>query len=461
MIRNIFDGLSNFTANLGNGRDKASHSFYSYTPMSQEALLAAYRGAWLPGKIVDIPADDACRMWRAWNAKPEQISAIEAEEKRLGLRIKLRQALKLARLYGGAALLIGTGDADPSLPLNPETVRRGGIRYLTVLSRFQLVAGDIDLDPTSAGFNKPMFYTVSATARQVRVHPSRVVILIGAGVPSYYDAAEQGWGDSVLNKVYQSMLQADGTSANVASLVFEAKVDTIGVPGLMNRISEANYERQLNKRFSLAETAKGINGTLIHDTEEVVGQKQANFANLPDVMDRFFQNVAGAADIPVTRLFGTSAKGMNATGEGDLKNYYDHIKAMQELDLTPAMYVLDECLIRSALGSRPAEVHCAWSSLWQTTEKERADIGLVTAKTAKTLVEAALFPEATLAEATANALIEVGAMPGLEGAIAEFGMERDEPTEEDDLVALPPQDVEPIRDQRERNMNTNVGQKDE
>jgi hypothetical protein len=82
---------------------------------------------------------------------------------------------------------------------------------------------------------------------------------------------------------------------------------------------------------------------------------------------------------------------------------------------------LDECLIRSALGSRPTEVHVEWAPLWQESEKSKADIGKVIADTAKQLSDMMLYTPEALAEATMNALVEAGSMTGLEGAVARFG----------------------------------------
>jgi hypothetical protein len=59
------------------------------------------------------------REWRDWQAEKEQITAIEAEEKRLAIRPKTRKALTWARLYGGAALILGFGDCR-SVPAGPE-----------------------------------------------------------------------------------------------------------------------------------------------------------------------------------------------------------------------------------------------------------------------------------------------------------------------------------------------------
>lgn len=432
----ILDGLQNLVANLGTGRDKAAHAFYAQTVLDDGQLMAAYRSAWLPRKVVDIPALDACRKWRTWTADRNQIAAIEAEEGRLNIKGKTLEAITAARLFGGAAMLIGTGDTDPSKPLVVDRIGSGGIKYVTVLTRQQCAAGQIDQNPASPNFGKPVDYMLNtAGGAMLKVHPSRLVIFLGAKVPNGITNFQPGWGDSVLNSVMDAITQADGSSANVASLIYEAKVDTIGIPGLMTNITDPRYEAQLLKRFGLAEMGKGINGTLVHDAEEVIGQKTASFATLPDILDRFYQNVSGAADIPMTRLFGRSPGGLSATGDSDIRNYYDRVQAMQELEMSPAMHMLDEAIIRSALGNRPEDVHYQWASLWQTSEKERAEIGKLTAETISTLAGSNLFPVETLGEAAANAMIETEALPGLEAAIERLGMGLSDP--EDDTPEVP------------------------
>src|SRR5690606_27695965 len=107
-------------------------------------LLNAYRGAWLPRKIVDIPAFDSVRAWRDWQADGKDIEPIEAEENRLNVRGKVFEARIKARLWGGAAIHIGTGEEDLGKPLDLEGIKKGGIKYLTVLTRRQLSAGEIE-----------------------------------------------------------------------------------------------------------------------------------------------------------------------------------------------------------------------------------------------------------------------------------------------------------------------------
>lgn len=420
-VRAIRDGLVNLVANLGTGRDKAAHTAYGPPVLTEQDAVNAYRSAWLPRKIVDIPAMDACRKWRSWNGEAKEITALEAEEARLGIRGKLLETFIKARLFGGAALYIGTGDRDPSKPLNPERVQKGGIRHVNVLTKRVLSAGELDRDPESPRYGLPAFYTLSAGTRPIDIHPSRLVILRGAEIPDAELAPHMsGWGDSVLTAIYDEIRRADSTSANIASLVFEAKIDVIKIPGFMSMMADPTSEQQVLDRLRLAAMAKGINGTLVLDAEEEFDQKKQEFGSLRDILLAFMQLVSGAADIPVTRLLGQAPGGLNASGESDIRNYYDRIQSIQELELQPALEVLDDCLIRSALGSRPPEVFYTWRSLWQTTDKERADIGKTTAESIKIINETRLIPEDVLSKVAVNMLTESGVAPGLESEMADW-----------------------------------------
>lgn len=424
------DGLVNLVANLGTPRDKAASSFYGLPLLADADAHNAYRGTWLARKVIDIPAMDSCRKWRGWSADQHQISAIEAEEKRLDLQQKLLAAMTRARLAGGAALYIGTGQSNPMLPLKPESIGKGGIRHINVLSKRVLQGGDLDLDPESPGYGLPAFYTLSSgTAGQLRIHPSRLVIVHGAPKPDPELDAGNGWGDSVLLAISKAIKDADATAGNIASLVFEAKVDVIKIPNFMAMLSDPAYEEQMLKRLQLAMMAKGINGALMLDAEEEYSQKQVQFGGMNDLVMTFMQLVSGASDIPMTRLLGQSPGGLNASGESDVRNYYDRISSGQELVLTPALRVLDECLIRSALGSRPPEVFYNWRSLWQTTDTERATIGKTTADTIKTIADTRLIPEDVMSVVAVNMLTEAGVAPGLEAEMQGYSVSSDDDDE--------------------------------
>ncbi|MDE3784921.1 DUF1073 domain-containing protein [Sinorhizobium meliloti] len=442
IIAFVRDSLTNMVASLGTSRDKAAANVYSMPMLTDEELLNAYRGAWLPKKIVDIPAFDSIRAWRDWQAKKPQIEAIEAEEKRLNVMGKLLETRIKARLWGGAALVIGTGDQDLTAPLDVERIGKGGLKYLTVMTRRHLTAGEIDRDPASEWYGKPKVYQLnSADGAQVEIHPSRLVIFNGSQQPDedIVTTTYAGWGDSVLLSVFDAIKQADGTAANIASLVFEAKVNVIRIPDFMQNLGNAEYRAKILERYTLAATAKGINGDLLLDKEEEYEQKTASFATLPEVLMSFLQIVSGAADIPATRLLGQSPAGMNATGESDLRNYYDRLQAMQTVEMTPAMARLDECIIRSALGSRDPDIYYEWAPLWGMSEKEKADVFKTKADAARQLVGSGtgqeIIPRDAVSDALVNTFIEDGSLPGLDAAIEEYGKLAEQDPDDDEVAA--------------------------
>lgn len=432
VLTRMADGLVNLVSGLGTPRDKASGATYTYDPPLQDAeLVNFYRSSWLARKIVQVPAHDAFRKWRNWQAQPDQITALEAEEKRLGLRDKLAEAYWKARLFGGAAVYISDGAADTSKPLDVGRIGKGGIKFLNVMlpKDFEFSQHSLERDPQSPNFNRPSLYRFQTGKGGVNtfgldIHPSRLVVFTGDELPDPDLAIGAGgyrWGESVLQGQQTAIKNAEAVAANVVSLIYEAKVDVINVPNLMSSLSDPAYEARILKRFQLAAMGKGINGTLLLDGEETYSHKSASFSTLDSLLDKFNQIVAGASDIPVTRLLGNSPGGLNSTGEGDQRNYYDHIQSIQETEITPAISTLDEVLIRSALGGRDPDIHYVWASLWQTSDKERAEVGKAGAEIISKLNDTGLYPREALASAGANFMVEHSILPGFDKAIGEGG----------------------------------------
>lgn len=444
VVTYISDRLVNLVSRLGTNLDKGAQSSYVFTPMSAHQLEQAYRSAWLPRKIVDIPALDSVRRWRDWQAGADEIGAIELEEQRLRLKEKILKARIRARLFGGSAIYLGTRDSDPTLPIRLDSIKRGGLEFLTVLSRDDVSPGPLEDNPTDPGYGQPIYYTLGTG---VEVHPSRLAVFTGNPLPRDFSPDDHGqsWGDSILQVVYDTVRQADDTSANIASLVFEAKVDVFKIPNFMRDVGNDAYQQKVVERIRLANVAKGNLAALILDAEEDYVQKQLNLTGLVDVLMGFMQLCSGAADIPLTRLLGQSPGGLNASGEHDLKNYYDRVSASQELEIEPIIETLDEALIRSALGTRPPEIHYNWASLWQTSDSERSQISLRAADTIQKVASTNLIPEEALSNAAVNLLTEIGAMPGLESAVEEWreGLEDEDASDADPESAVARREEDP------------------
>ena len=65
---------------------------------------------------------------------------------------------------------------------------------------------------------------------------------------------------------------------------------------------------------------------------------------------------------------------MNATGESDLKNYYDYVDSQREAKLRPALQKILPVLAMSAWGFVPDDLGFTFPPLWTPTAKEVAEI---------------------------------------------------------------------------------------
>jgi phage-related protein (TIGR01555 family) len=415
------DSMRNFVSGLGGERDKAAGAAFVFALIGRHQLDAMYRGDWLSRKLINIPADDATREWRAWQAKGDQIEKLEEAERKLNLPGKVRSVLKKSRLYGGGALVMGVkGTTDPAKELKPDTVSTDGLEFVHVMARHEINAGEIDRDVMSPFYGEPQYYEVQSSSKgSVRVHPSRVIRFVGHELPSLDIAGADGWGDSVLQVAYDAMAAAGQSHAGIAALIQEAKTDVINIPGLGDILSTKEGSARLTERFQLATMLKSLISTLLLDEKEVWNRHQVTFTGLTDTLTLMLQVVCGAADIPVTRMLGQSPGGLNATGESDLTNYYDHVASEQSNTIEPLLNRLDEILIRSALGSRPDEIYYDWNPLWQMSDSDKSTVAKTKAETFQIDFNAGLIDQAALMKGRVNQLVEDGTYPGLEAALEE------------------------------------------
>ncbi len=380
-----------------------------------------YRGDWLARKIVDIVPYDMVREWREWAGDRPAVAAAEAAERRLGLRKAIQRALTLGRLYGGAAIIVGTNETRPqalAAELDPDTIRPGDIRFLHVVSRWQLGSPVVNRDPLDPWFGEPPYYEVVAPERgALQLHPSRVLRFLGNEWPDP-SLGVSVWSDSILQTLYDAIHAVALTTTGATSLMHEAKVDVVTVPNLSEHLSSAATTAQLSARFSYAAAMKSINNLLLLGDGETWNRQRIDFGGLPQMVQTFLQVAAGAADIPVTRLIGQSPAGLSATGDSDTRNYYDMISSRQEIDLRPQLERLDRLILRSA-GVDPAALTFEFRPLWQLDAAEKATVALSKAQATAAYAGLNLWPAEVTAKLVQAQLVEDGIYPNAETIFAE------------------------------------------
>lgn len=429
------DSLVNLVSGLGTGKDKTTATKFAFSEIDKSQAEMAYRGDWVSRKIVDIPAFDSTREWRNWQAEKDDITELEDAEKNLGLQLKVMNAMRKARLYGGGALVLGVDQGRPEDPLEVDKLGKGCLKFVHAVSKYEISAGEKEWDITSPYYGQPKVYTRNTPngAGMVRLHPSRVIRFVGQEHPD--PAQSDGWGDSVLSIVQDAIIQLGTVGGSLAALIQESKVDVVSIPELSERIRSKDYEGRLKTRFSMASTMKSIFSLLLIDKEEQWQRLQANLAGMPEVMQAFMLMCCGAADIPATRFLGQSPAGMNATGDSDTRNYYDRCSTEQKVFVSPILKPLDDVLQVSVFGKIIDGLVYNWNPLWQLSDAEKADIAVKKSTVMTADVNAGLIDPMVLQKARENQLIEDQLYPGLEQIIDEYGTDYDERAAEQEAMA--------------------------
>jgi uncharacterized protein len=399
------DSFVNFSMNLGIGSDNPmTDSTYGFNPITRNRTLLEWihRGSWLGGVAIDVVADDMTRagVELLGTLKPDQIEAINEDATALGIWNSTNEGLKWARLYGGGILVHLVDGQDMESPLRMNTIRKGQYRGVLALDRWMVEPSLNDL-VTDFGpdMGLPKYYSVVATApglARMRIHHSRCFRLEGIKLPYWQRLMENLWGLSVMERFYDRMVAYDSASTGAAQLVYKAYLRTFKIENMRELVAAGgDAEMGLIKYVEMARRFQGIEGmTIIDSKDDFQADAHSAFGGLSDALAQFGQQLSGALQIPLVRLFGQSPLGFS-TGETDLRNYYDTIKQQQEKQLRVGMTKIYRMLAASAGIQVPEGFKLDFRSLWQLTETEKGEIANRDADTISKAEESGLIDKPT------------------------------------------------------------------
>jgi phage-related protein (TIGR01555 family) len=341
-----------------------------------------YRGSWMVKKVIDCPADDMTRegIHIESDMPPDQIDALTHYWNDLQIWQRINSTLKWARLYGGAIGVLMVKDQNLDTPLRVDTVTKDQFKGILVLDRW-MIWPTLDDVVTEFGpdFGLPRYYNVIADSfslPNMKIHHTRCIRLDGVELPYWQRVAENLWGLSVIEPIWDRMIAFDSATQGAAQLIYKAHLRVIKLPDYRENIASMGKGHnavlaQLNM-IRLMQTNEGLT---VLDKEDEFEANSYNFSGLSDMITQFNQQVSGAADIPMTRLNGQSPAGMNATGDSDLRNYYDGIKSQQEARLRRYVTLLLQLTHRSRFGlPLPEGFNFSFAPLWQLTAVEKSQV---------------------------------------------------------------------------------------
>lgn len=445
----VNDGLQNFQAHLGldtgNLMDGSVYNLTNPITRQPRQLEFMYRGSWIVRTAVDAIADDMTREGVDFgSALPPDINeTLKGQLVDTQTWQGIGDVIRWSRLYGGAIGVIMIDGQDVASPLRPQTVTQGAFKGVLPLSRWELLPTvEQMIDNLGPGLGNPEVYKVGPMALGLQgqtIHHSRVIRMEGVRLPYYQRVAEQGWGLTIVEPMFDRLLAFDSASTGAAQLIFKAYLRTLKVDGLRKILAAGgDAEKALLKNVDFIRRFQSSEGLTLVDGEDDFQTHSYTFAGLDDVLLQFGQQLAGATEIPLVRLFGQSPAGLNSTGESDTRNYYDSIKAKQESKLrAPVSKVLD-IAYRSATGEAPPSgFNYTFNALWQMSEKDKSDIAKSVAESVGGMYDAGIIDRPTALRELKQSSEVTGIFSNItEEQIAEAENEPPEPGEAPNLSGL-------------------------
>lgn len=391
------DGWSNVFTLAGGKRDRTTQGSYQHTQLDQSTLDDLYAGGGIARRIVDLPALDMCREWI--EVQSDNGEAIKQRMEELGLQAFMTRALSQGRLFGGALILMLIDDGrELSEPLNEKAVRR--VDGFRIYDRWQISFTQKQLysDPRMPKYGMPERYDITPySGGRFTVHESRVVRVPGMEVSERKRVENNGWDYSILELGYQALQDLDSTHRSSASIVSDFVQTVMSIKGLTDMLS-SGQESAIVDRLNILDMSRSVLNTLLMDADgEQFSKQSSSVAGLSDLLMQFRIQLAGIYGIPMTKLFGISAGGLNATGDNDVRNYYDDIASDQEYKLRPILERIVKILMLEQ-GSEPSSWRILFNPLWQLSEREVAEVRKITAEADAVYMDRGVYTEAEIAE---------------------------------------------------------------
>lgn len=233
-----------------------------------------------------------------------------------------------ARLYGGGALIVNTGQ-DPATPLNFDAP----VNHLEfyAASRWELQSPSrLNNQPPSG---KDAFVSAMNPWEQYaskmsdfyifygqRIHKSRVLTMNGKAAPFLIRWQLQGWGMSEVERMVEDFNIFIRTRNVLYDILNEAKVDVYRLKGLRDAMMSDEGTAIIQRRIQATNSLKNFNNALLLDQDDEYETKQLTFSGLAEVMRENRIGIASAVRMPISKLFGVASTGF-ASGEDDIENY--------------------------------------------------------------------------------------------------------------------------------------------
>jgi phage-related protein (TIGR01555 family) len=402
------DSWYNTYTGVGTTRDKMTFSsFEGNAILDDEYLDNLYHGDGMAARACDTVPEESMRRGfeiRSDDVDSETLKAINDALTDLNLKAEYTDAGVWARVFGGSVVFIGAKDGsdDLSKPLNENSI--SSLDHINVIDRrYAIPYSWYKLgDPK---FGDPEKYQITENTSGLStgvgvdiVHESRLIRFDGLRASVTYRQKNNGWGLSMLQRGNQILQDFGMSFQSLAHLLSDANQGVFKMRGLMEALA-ANEPSLIQARMQMLDMSRSdVRAVVLDEDGEEFTRQNFNWSGIKDPFTLMMLRLSSEWRMPVTVLMGQSPAGMDATGESDIRWFYDQTESHRDSYLVPKMERLIKLVTLAKDGPTNGKelesytIH--FPSLWQPTQTEEAGIRKTTAEADKMDIESGvLLPE--------------------------------------------------------------------
>lgn len=344
---------------------------------------------WLINKACTMPAEDAVRNGYETTVNggeeinPDILSRIAELDKQFRVLPNCVELVRMGRIFGVRVCLFVVDSSDPDYylkPFNIDGVKPKSYKGMSQIDPYwlaPLLGFEASANPAASDFYEPTWWLINGK----RIHRSHLVIFRTCELPDILKPSYIYGGVPIPQWIAERVYAAERTANEAPLLALTKRLITYKMDLTQAAANQEEFEAKLQYFSNLMNNF----GVKVIGGEEEIDQYDTSLADLDNTIMTQYQLVAAAAEVPATKLLGTTPKGFNATGEYDEKSYHEKLESIQQHSLSPLVerhhILIRKAYIEPEFGKAEFKTDVKWLPVDSPSAEEQADTNLKKSQT--------------------------------------------------------------------------------
>ena len=346
--------------------------FYGYPYLAELQQRAEYRHA------AEIWAEHSVRKWIKFvGGTDAKRKAIEEEFVRLNVRDVIQRWAYQDHSYGRGQIFLDFDDADRTnelvrpLTLSPTKISKNRpLQRLTIVEPMWSAPGTYATsNPLRADFYKPTQWFVYGR----RVHASRFLTITGRPVSDMLKPAYAVGGLSLTQMMKPYVDNWLRARQAVSDMLNSYSVMVLGTD--MSSLMGGGGGADLFNRIDLFNQLRDNRGSMAIDKDnETLTNVAVPLSGLSELLAQAQEQLASVSRIPLSIYLQITPTGLNATSDGETRNFYADVHAYQEKNIRPGVQTILDCVQLSLFNEIDPNLKFDFLPLWELSETDKATV---------------------------------------------------------------------------------------